>query len=249
MSGKKYKSISKSQQIRNLLKDGMDTAAIAKRLNVTKQYVYVVRHEEKLRNAKQKQKVRQFKVKSDPKAKAWSKKNAWFGVDEEKTAAALEMHHILVNKNRLNPRSNKYWEAVDKWSKEYDRVRGRLDRRVRELEKQSKLAKAVKQTKEEIEPITRKDMLEELKPGLNELFGLDLPPATPDLVNKPPHYTAGGIDFLDFAEAKGLTENAYLFNVVKYVARCGKKEGVDPVQDLEKAEFYLKREIARRKRA
>jgi hypothetical protein len=70
-----------------------------------------------------------------------------------------------------------------------------------------------------------------------------------DLVNKPPHYTAGGIDFIDFAEAKGLTENAYLFNVVKYVVRAGKKEGVDPVQDLEKAEFYLKREIARRKRA
>lgn len=70
-----------------------------------------------------------------------------------------------------------------------------------------------------------------------------------DLVNKPPHYTAGGIDFIDFAEAKGLTENAYLFNVVKYVVRAGKKIGVDPVQDLEKAEFYLKREIARRKRA
>ncbi len=71
----------------------------------------------------------------------------------------------------------------------------------------------------------------------------------PDLVNKPPHYTAGGIDFIDFAEAKGLTENAYLFNVVKYVVRAGKKVDVDPVQDLEKAEFYLKREIARRKRA
>jgi hypothetical protein len=70
-----------------------------------------------------------------------------------------------------------------------------------------------------------------------------------DLVNNPPHYKAGGIDFIDFAEAKGLTENAYLFNVVKYVVRAGKKVGVDPVQDLEKAEFYLKREIARRKRA
>lgn len=70
-----------------------------------------------------------------------------------------------------------------------------------------------------------------------------------DLVNNPPHYKVGGIDFLDYAEAKGLTENAYLFNVVKYVTRAGKKLGVDPVQDLEKAEFYLKREIARRKKA
>jgi len=71
----------------------------------------------------------------------------------------------------------------------------------------------------------------------------------PDLVNKPPHYRAGGIDFIDFAEAKGLTENAYLFNVVKYVVRCGRKEDADPVQDLEKAQFYLKREIERRKHA
>ena len=71
----------------------------------------------------------------------------------------------------------------------------------------------------------------------------------PDNVNKPPHYTAGGIDFLDYAEAKGLTENAYLFNVVKYVSRAGKKVGSDPIEDLKKAEFYLKREIAVRERA
>jgi hypothetical protein len=92
----------------------------------------------------------------------------------------------------------------------------------------------------------------------NELDALDkikdrpkyrLASAFTDPVNHPPHYTAGGIDFIDFAEAKGLTENAYLFNVVKYVVRAGKKADVDPVQDLEKAEYYLKREIARRKRA
>ena len=70
-----------------------------------------------------------------------------------------------------------------------------------------------------------------------------------DPVNHPPHYTAGGIDFLDYAEAKGLTENAYLFNVVKYVSRAGKKVGSDPLEDLKKAEFYLKREIAARERA
>ena len=92
----------------------------------------------------------------------------------------------------------------------------------------------------------------------NELDALDkikdrpkyrLASAFTDPVNHPPHYTAGGIDFIDFAEAKGLTENAYLCNVVKYVVRAGKKADVDPVQDLEKAEYYLKREIARRKRA
>ena len=91
------------------------------------------------------------------------------------------------------------------------------------------------------------DSMQEMKAALAALDKIKDREA--DLVNNPPHYTAGGIDFLDFAEAKGLTENAYLFNVVKYVVRAGKKVGVDPVQDLEKAEFYLKREIARRKRA
>lgn len=90
------------------------------------------------------------------------------------------------------------------------------------------------------------DVIEQIlnpKPIFGEIF------ADTDLVNKPPHYTAGGIDFLDYAEAKGLTENAYLFNVVKYVSRAGKKVGSDPLEDLKKAEFYLKREIATRERA
>ncbi len=91
------------------------------------------------------------------------------------------------------------------------------------------------------------DSVQEMKAALDALDKIKDREA--DLVNNPPHYTVGGIDFIDFAEAKGLTENAYLFNVVKYVVRAGKKVGVDPVQDLEKAEFYLKREIARRKRA
>jgi hypothetical protein len=40
-----------------------------------------------------------------------------------------------------------------------------------------------------------------------------------------------------------------LGNVVKYISRAGKKVGSDPVQDLEKAMFYLKREIEARRNA
>lgn len=72
-------------------------------------------------------------------------------------------------------------------------------------------------------------------------------PLPVDLVNHPPHYTAGGIETLDFIEAKDL--NFRLGNAVKYIARAGKKVGGDPVQDLEKAAFYLKREIDARKGA
>lgn len=68
-----------------------------------------------------------------------------------------------------------------------------------------------------------------------------------DMVNKPPHYRTGGIEVLDFIEAKDL--NFRLGNVVKYVSRAGKKLNTDPVQDLEKALFYLKREIDARKSA
>jgi hypothetical protein len=68
-----------------------------------------------------------------------------------------------------------------------------------------------------------------------------------DLVNHPPHYTDGGIDTLKFIEAKDL--NYRLGNVVKYISRTGKKVDSDPIQDLEKARFYLDREIEARRNA
>jgi len=68
----------------------------------------------------------------------------------------------------------------------------------------------------------------------------------PDLVDHPEHYKAGGIETIDFIESKDL--NYRLGNVVKYISRAGKKDS-DPVQDLEKAAWYLKREIEARKGA
>ncbi len=70
--------------------------------------------------------------------------------------------------------------------------------------------------------------------------------AKPDPVNHPPHYRSGGIETIDFIESKDL--NYRLGNVVKYISRAGKKDS-DPVQDLEKAAWYLKREIDARKGA
>jgi hypothetical protein len=115
--------------------------------------------------------------------------------------------------------------------------------------KPSKIVESVKQMKQALDVIekpkvTRKELLNELMPGLNACFGLDKPV---DMVNKPPHYTGGGIETIDFIEAKDL--NYRLGNVVKYVSRAGKKVGSNPVQDLEKALFYLNREIAARKGA
>lgn len=62
-----------------------------------------------------------------------------------------------------------------------------------------------------------------------------------DAVNHPSHYTDGNIEVIDFIEDKHL--GFHLGNVVKYVARAGKKDNCKTIQDLQKAEWYLKRKI------
>jgi hypothetical protein len=66
-----------------------------------------------------------------------------------------------------------------------------------------------------------------------------------DTVNHPAHYTDGKIEVSDFIVDKGL--NFCCGNVVKYVARAGKKDPAKHVEDLEKGLWYLKREIQRLK--
>jgi hypothetical protein len=64
-----------------------------------------------------------------------------------------------------------------------------------------------------------------------------------DMVNHPPHYTShpSGVECIQVTEHM----NFCLGNALKYIWRSDLK-GND-VQDLEKAVFYLNREIARRK--
>jgi hypothetical protein len=62
----------------------------------------------------------------------------------------------------------------------------------------------------------------------------------PDPVNSPAHYTTGGIETIDFIEAKKLDYN--LGNVVKYITRADHKG--NKLEDLRKAQWYLSREIA-----
>jgi hypothetical protein len=65
-------------------------------------------------------------------------------------------------------------------------------------------------------------------------------PVKADPVNHPAHYTAGGIETIDFIEAKKLGYN--LGNVVKYITRSDYKG--NKLEDLRKAQWYLSREIA-----
>ena len=67
------------------------------------------------------------------------------------------------------------------------------------------------------------------------------PPAT-DMVNHPTHYKTGGIETIDFIEAKKL--DYHLGNVVKYITRADHKG--NQLQDLQKARWYLDRAIEKR---
>jgi hypothetical protein len=60
-----------------------------------------------------------------------------------------------------------------------------------------------------------------------------------DAVNHPPHYKVGGIETIDFIEAKSLSYN--LGNVVKYITRADHKG--NKIEDLKKAQWYLNREV------
>lgn len=64
----------------------------------------------------------------------------------------------------------------------------------------------------------------------------------PDPVNAPAHYRwlPNGIEVIDITETLGFC----LGNVVKYALRADHKG--KPLEDLRKAEFYLRREIANR---
>lgn len=64
-----------------------------------------------------------------------------------------------------------------------------------------------------------------------------------DPVNHPAHYTSGGIEVIEAIEAWELGFN--LGNAVKYIARAGKKDPARTVEDLQKARWYLNREIQR----
>lgn len=64
-----------------------------------------------------------------------------------------------------------------------------------------------------------------------------------DPINQPDHYTAGGIETIDYINAK-LTPDQFegymIGNVLKYCSRYQNKNGIE---DLKKAEWYLRRLI------
>lgn len=62
-----------------------------------------------------------------------------------------------------------------------------------------------------------------------------------DPVNHPSHYTTGQIECIDFITDKQL--DFCRGNAVKYITRAGRKDPDKEIEDLEKAAWYLNREI------
>jgi hypothetical protein len=65
-----------------------------------------------------------------------------------------------------------------------------------------------------------------------------------DMVNSPPHYKTGGIETIDFIEAKLGKEGAFAYcigNALKYVSRAQFKGNTE--EDLRKAIWYLNRAV------
>lgn len=74
-----------------------------------------------------------------------------------------------------------------------------------------------------------------------------MPHEAPDMVNHPPHYKKGGIESIDVIEAKSQEwpgpTGFNIGNALKYLMRHRDKG--KPVEDLEKARWYITRELER----
>lgn len=63
-----------------------------------------------------------------------------------------------------------------------------------------------------------------------------------DPVNHPAHYTAyNGIEIIDLTEQMNFNRG----NAVKYITRAGLKDPTREIEDLQKARWYIDRELNR----
>ena len=54
----------------------------------------------------------------DPKAESWAQRNDWFGEDSAMTYAAFGIHKELVEQEGIDPKSDEYYDSLDRRMKE-----------------------------------------------------------------------------------------------------------------------------------
>jgi transposase-like protein len=88
-------------------------------------------------------------------------------------------------------------------------------------------------------PSNRKLRMQEQAQAQAQIINITMEEPEADMVNHPPHYTAGGIETIDFIQAKLTPEEfrGYLRgNILKYSSRAGLKGDAD--EDLGKLVWY-----------
>ena len=58
--------------------------------------------------------AQQPQVQPDPRAKEWASQNEWFGSDKIMTTAAFTLHNILTNEEGFDPKTEEYYNEIDK---------------------------------------------------------------------------------------------------------------------------------------
>ena len=88
----------------------------SERIKYSKQ---IQENDAKSEDKKTEEKPYEPKPKADPKAVEWAEKNTWFGEDEVMTEAARAIHKNLVLTERVDPKSDLYYDQLDKRLREY----------------------------------------------------------------------------------------------------------------------------------
>ena len=68
-------------------------------------------------------------IPTDEKAEDWASKNSWFGNDSAMTYTAFDIHKKLVEEEGYDPKSDEYYEEVDKrirleFPHKFDKIEG-----------------------------------------------------------------------------------------------------------------------------
>jgi len=97
----------------------------------------------------------------------------------------------------------------------------------------------VRRLKPKSKPLKLTPLFEAVTLGRGIVNDISLGRGTVDNINHPPHYTTGGMETIDFIEAKKL--DYHLGNVVKYITRADHKGS--KLENLKKAQWYLNRAV------
>jgi len=86
-------------------------------------------------------------VTPDPKAEDWAVKNTWFGNDSAMTYTAFDIHKKLVDEEGFDPKSNDYYNEVDKRIRlEFPHKFGKMEGTSTEREKPSQNVASAKRS-------------------------------------------------------------------------------------------------------